>query len=553
MHAPLGNRQLPGWEAGIGTYDLEMMVVPDRDPVRYCGRDYFSSATIPCLYSPKMTVRTRFAPSPTGFLHIGGIRTALYCYALAHKLHGQFILRIEDTDQKRYVEGATDMILDMLAAYGIEPDESIRHGGEFGPYIQSERLELYKKYAEELVEKGAAYYCFLTEEESNDIKTQNKGTHKMFRSPYRDQDLAKSREMIAQGMPYVIRQKLPENRVIEYTDGVQGKMKFNTDDVDEGVLMKTDGYPTYHLAVVIDDHLMEISHVFRAAEWLPSTPKHVLLYEAFGWTLPEIFHLTAILDPDEGGKLSKRKGTVAARDFLVNGYLPEAILNFLMLLGWSSPEERVHGQEERELFSLTEFVSLFDPKDLNRSNPVFNREKLTWFNQKYIAGMQDEQLATRLVEWLEQYAEDLSDDRQAIMLAPHIKTDMQVGNFISKLTLVKERAKTLEELIDLLKFFYIAPTDIDWNIPQLERVTATRESIQTDIQQFMSGLDEDSTQWKHEDWEMGMRAIGDKHQAKHGDVFMILRIAIVGAPFSPPLFESLQLLGKAVIMERLHS
>jgi len=490
-----------------------------------------------------MKVRTRIAPSPTGFFHVGNMRTALYDYALAMKHGGQFILRIEDTDQTRYLPEAVDYIIKLLNNFGLQPNEGVGVGGPHEPYVQSERLELYRKYAEELVEKGLAYYCFMNEAETEDTQLKYRDMHKGLRSPYRDLALEEAKQRAATGDKFTIRQKLPENEQVEFIDGMGDKTVFNTSDIEEWVMIKSDGFPTYNFAVVIDDHLMDITHVFRGVEFVSSAPKNALLYKAFGWEVPQIFHLPVLMDP-EGGKLSKRKGATAAGEFLTEGYLPEAILNFLMLLGWSSPEERVHGQEERELYSLADFIELFDPKDLNKSNPVFNREKLLWFNQKYISGMNESQLAEKLISWFDAYAEDK-------LLAPHIKTDVQMGTLAAKLALVKERSKTLSELAESLKFFYVTPQDIDWNIPQLERVKDLVPAIVGEIKELISGLDIDSANWKHEDWEMGMRAIGDKHGAKHGDVFMVLRVAIVGAPFSPPLFESLQLLGKEQVLTRL--
>jgi len=497
-----------------------------------------------------MTVRTRFAPSPTGSLHIGGVRTALYCYALSQKYNGQFIVRIEDTDQTRLVEGASAEIFEMLNAYGIEPDESARHGGAHGPYIQSQRLDLYHEHAKQLVEKGAAYYCFLTDEEYQEIQRTNKVDNVPFRSPHRDLGEEEIQRRLDAGESRVVRQKIPENREIEFEDGVQGKMKFDSDEVDEGVLLKSDGYPTYHLAMLVDDHLMEISHVFRAAEWIPSIPKHVLLYEAMGWEMPKMYHLTTILDP-EGGKLSKRKGSVAAKEFLIDGYLPQALLNFLMLLGWSAPIERVHGEKERELFSLEEFVQLFELENLNRSNPTFDREKLIWFNQQYLATLEIDKLVPAVQTWLATFAlqnETLAEDME---LLEAINSDEYLK---AKLELVRTRVKHLSELPKVLKSFYRRPDPqaVNWDIKQLKRVDIEKiELVVADLKILINSHDDFSGNWRHESWEQGVRDIADKHEIKHGDTFMILRMAITGGPFSPPLFESLQILGKEEVLARL--
>ena len=485
-----------------------------------------------------MDIRTRFAPSPTGSLHIGGIRTALYCYAWAKKNNGKFIVRIEDTDQTRFVEGATEEVFEMLNAYGLNPDESINNGGDHGPYIQSQRKDIYLKYAEELIKKGYAYYCFLEPEELKILQEATRGTG--FRSKYRDQDIETSKKMVDEGKPYVIRLKVPENETIIYKDGVQGSIKFDTNLVNDEILIKSNGFGSYHLAVVVDDHLMKVSHVFRAVEWLPSTPKQIRLYRYLGWEMPPFYHVSAILDPS-GGKLSKRKGSVSAKGFLQDGYLPEAMLNFLMLLGWSSPEKREFGEKEREIYSLEEFVKLFDVKDFNKSNPVFNREKLTWFNKEYFKIKTNAELKESFINWFKEYSEDID-------LSNYILQDYDLEE---KIGLVKERATTLKEILEQIKFFYKSPKDIDWNIKQTQNTIEIIDELKKEFFEMFTSFADNSKEWKHEDWEPRMRAIGDKYSRKHGDIFMVLRMAIVGSPFSPPLFESMQLLGKNEVLKRL--
>ncbi len=489
-----------------------------------------------------MTVRTRFAPSPTGYLHIGAVRTMLYCYALAKKQAGSYIVRIEDTDRTRFVEDAVEQIFEVHKLYGLEPDESEVHGGELGPYVQSERLDLYQQYAHELVQKGFAYYCFLTKEETADLQNKFKLENKRFRSPYRDQNINDSLKLIEEGTSYTVRLKVPADRTIIYEDGVQGKMRFHTDEVDDQILLKQDGFPTYHLAVVVDDHLMKITHVFRAFEWIPSTPKQVLLYEALGWKMPQHYHLSTILDP-EGGKLSKRKGATAALEFIKEGYLPEAVLNFLMLLGWSSPLKREHGEAEKEIFSLQEFVELFDVKDLNKSNPVFDRQKLLWFNKEYIQNKSVEEFGQIFVNWLEKYSSDQD-------LKEQILADAKLDQ---KLALIKERTRLLPEALEMIRFFYKQPEKIEWNIKQLKNIDNTQVvSIKSEITSLFEDLSDNSENWMHEIWEKNMRKIADKFKIKHGDAFMVLRVAITGSPFSPPLFEALQILGKEEVLNRLN-
>ena len=485
-----------------------------------------------------MEIRTRFAPSPTGSMHIGSVRTALYCYAWAKKNNGKYIVRVEDTDQNRFVEGSTEEIFEMLDAYGLTPDESMINEGEYGPYVQSQRKEIYLKYAEELIAKGYAYYCFLEPEELKLLQEATRGTG--FRSKYRDQDLETSKKMIAEGKSYVIRLKVPDNETIIYKDGVQGSIKFDTNLVNDEILIKSNGFGSYHLAVVVDDHLMKISHVFRAVEWLPSTPKQVLLYRYFGWEMPPFYHVSAILDP-AGGKLSKRKGSVSAKGFLADGYLAEAILNFLMMLGWSSPEKREFGEKEREIYSLDEFTALFDVKDFNKSNPVFNREKLLWFNKEYIKAKSPSELKDRFVDWFKKYSTEFD-------LSNYILQDYDLEE---KLGLVKERASTYKEMLDQIRFFYKAPENVDWNIKQTQNTLEIVPQLKKEFADLFTAFADNSKEWKHEDWEPKMRLLAEKYGKKAGDIFMVQRIAIVGSPFSPPLFESMQLLGKNEVLKRM--
>lgn len=496
-----------------------------------------------------MSIRTRFAPSPTGKLHIGGVRTALYCYALANKHKGQFILRIEDTDQSRFVEGAIEMMIDMLKIYNIEPNESTVHGGDKGPYIQSERLEIYQKYANQLVEQGDAYYCFLTKEELDERRksAEEQGEKFICRSPYRDLDLDEAKKRAETGEGYVIRQKIPNNKIIKFDDPLQGKMEFNSDDVDDTVLLKSDGFPTYHLAVVIDDHLMEMTHVFRGVEWISSSPKHVLLYESLGWDMPILSHLPVILDP-KGGKLSKRDGSVSADEFLSEGYLPEAILNFLMLLGWSSPEERVHGEKEREFYTLAEFVELFDPKDLNKSNPIFNREKLLWFNQKYIQNFTPDELVVKFTKWLDSYSTDHKIKKEIVDKGPDYLEQV--------LELVKERAKLFSEIPEMLEPFYypIEKTKLEEVIANTKQTKKLNmEQVESVLKMFKDELETKKSvkEWGHDGWEQFVRGMIGKLELKPGEVFMTLRIGILGTPFSPPLFESMEILEKEEVLNRL--
>lgn len=492
-------------------------------------------------------VRTRFAPSPTGYVHIASLQKILYSYAMAKSKGGKYIVRIEDTDQNRYVEGAEEAIFDAHKLLGIDVDESPFHPGEFGPYRQSERLEIYKSYTEELIEKGYAYYAFETAEELQQMRESqtSQGLRPHYDGTYRDYPIDDAKNRIEVGEKAVVRIKIPKGREIIIDDMIMGKIKFNTNDVDDYVIMKSDGFPTYHLAVVVDDHLMQISHIFRGVEWISTSPVHYLLYEYFGWKMPDIAHIPNILDPN-GGKLSKRNGSVALLDFLKEGYLPEAIINFIILLGWSpSNIERIHGQPEREMFTLPEFVELFQAKDLNKSNPVFNRDKLIWFNKEYLKKLDSDGLSEKFFSWIDKFSPEHK-------LFEQIKSDVLLSE---KLKLVQARAKTLSEVLEQISFFYTRPSDIKWDLGKLSSSEAKENiaKILKDIYSLLKSFDADSSTWQHEDWEKGMRAIGDKFGAKHGDIFMILRMAIVGSPFSPSLFESLLLLGRDEVLQRLET
>lgn len=346
-------------------------------------------------------IRDRFAPSPTGNVHVGSLRTALYNYLFAKKNNGQFLLRLEDTDRTRYEEGAVENLLDALMVTGVVPDEGlfeedgkIIQKGDCGPYIQSERLDIYKKYIDQLLENGQAYYCFCTKERLDEVREKQKAAGETPRYDGHCRNLPREEveARVAAGEPYVIRLKLPEDHVVAFDDAVRGRIEINTNDLDDQVLIKTDGFPTYHFAVVVDDHLMGITHVIRGEEWLPSTPKHVYLYECFGWEQPQYVHLSNILN-DDHKKLSKRQGDVSVGDFLKKGYLPEALINFLALLGWS-PEN------EQEIFSMDELIEAFDLSRINKSGAVFDRAKLDWMNAHYIKELPIEELTGRMIPYL---------------------------------------------------------------------------------------------------------------------------------------------------------
>lgn len=336
-------------------------------------------------------VRTRFAPSPTGFLHVGGLRTALYSYLVAKQAKGKFLLRIEDTDRERYVPEGTLNILKSLYWAGIVPDEGIKldaesdpdeptiiQEGNSGPYIQSERLEIYQQYANQLIREGNAYYCFCTPERLEELRERQQANQQptMYDRRCLDIDPAKAKKRANKGEPHVIRLKMPREGETVFSDLIHSKVSFKNELIDDQVLIKSDGFPTYHLAVVVDDHLMEVTHVIRGEEWVSSTPKHIQLYKYFGWEMPQFAHLPLILNPDKS-KLSKRQGDVAVEDYRAKGYLPEALINFIALLGWNPGDER-------ELFTLDELVKEFSLDKVSKAGAVFNLEKLNWYNKEYI-------------------------------------------------------------------------------------------------------------------------------------------------------------------------
>ncbi len=343
------------------------------------------------------TVRTRFAPSPTGYMHVGNLRTALYAYLKAKHEDGTFILRIEDTDQERYVEGAVDVIYDTLRQTGLIWDEGPDIGGPVGPYVQSERMGMFKEYAQQLVEKGEAYYCFCTPERLEEVRAQQKAEGAVvghYDGHCRNLSKEEVEEKLAQGLPYVIRQKMPKEGVTSFDDVVYGHIEVNNSELEDQILIKTDGMPTYNFANVVDDHLMGITHVIRGSEYLSSTPKYNLLYKAFGWEVPCYIHCPPVMK-DAQNKLSKRNGDASYQDLLAKGYLSEAVLNYILLLGWSP-------KGEQEIFSLQEMVEIFDEKGISKSPAIFDPLKLRAINAEYIRRLPAEEFRKMADPWISQ-------------------------------------------------------------------------------------------------------------------------------------------------------
>jgi glutamyl-tRNA synthetase len=489
-------------------------------------------------------VRVRFAPSPTGPLHIGGVRTALFNYLFAKKHGGTFYIRIEDTDQTRFVAEAEDYIFEALEWLGISPDETIGKNEKFGPYRQSDRKQIYKQYADELIQSGWAYYAFDTAEKLDELRknAETEGKTFIYNHTVREkldtslnfsEEIVKTR--IANGEHFVIRFKTPVNETLHLQDIIRGEVHFDTNLLDDKVLFKSDGMPTYHLANIVDDHLMETSHVIRGEEWLPSMPLHVMLYRAFGWEVPEFAHLPLILKPIGNGKLSKRDGDKlgfpvfplewkttegTSKGYKETGFFPEAVINFLALLGWNDGTEQ-------EIFSLAELIEKFDLKRIHKSGAKFDPEKNKWFNHQYLQKQTDESLAKAFKIILEEKG---------------ISTSLDITRVV---TSIKERANFITEFWDLADYFFVAPTYYDekaaknWAAETPELMKQVVEQLQN-IEDFSSL----NIETLLKDWmttnEIGM-----------GKVMQPLRLSLVGALKGPHLFDIIEVIGKKETISRI--
>lgn len=493
-------------------------------------------------------VRVRFAPSPTGYLHIGGLRTALYNYLFAQKMGGDFILRIEDTDQARFVSGALESLINSLNWFDLNytegPFSAPKEGatessnypkvfefGEYGPYVQSERLELYRKYAQELVQKGQAYYCFCEPKRLTDLREEqiaNKQAPAYDRYCLRNINAEQVNENLKNNCPYTIRLKVPENEVLEFNDLIRGTVKIDSATIDDQILIKSDGFPTYHLANVVDDHLMGISHVIRGEEWVPSTPKHILLYRAFGWEIPQFAHLPLLLNPDKS-KLSKRQGDVAAEDYIKKGYLKEAIINFIALLGWNPGS----GSTE-EFFTLEELVEKFDLKKVHKAGAVFDLKKLDWINAHYIKKLSVDELYAQAKDFFVQ--KDFF-----VSASPEKKTE----EYLKKvLAIEQERLNNFSEVGEQNKFFF---QDITCDKSLLRWKEMTDEQLRSSLERALEILRAEED-WSRENLEkVLLEAAGDKR----GEFLWPLRAALTGEQKSPSPFEVAWVLGKAEAEKRL--
>ena len=459
-------------------------------------------------------VRTRIAPSPTGEdLHIGSIHTALINWAFAKKNGGQFIVRIEDTDRERLVKGSEEKMLDTLKKYGLDYDEGPDKEGLCGPYRQSERLETYEIYVNELLEKDFAYYCFCSKERLDKLRKQQVVEKKMTRyDKHCLKNVKNGKERAGNGEKYVIRLNVKPNQTIEFEDLIRGKISFQSENIDDQVLIKSDGYPTYHLAVVVDDHLMKITHVIRGEEWISSTPKHILLYEAFGWEKPFFAHTPLLRDKNKA-KLSKRNNPVWASWYIDQGYLPRAILNYLALMGWSHPKQK-------EIFTIEEFIKVFELKDMSPVGPAFDPVKLEWLSGEHIRILENEDLKTRILSFI---------------------GDKYNVEIVSKtIPLIKERIKKLSEYLLLCEFYFKEPEKYEMDLK-------THKNIIEKIHSELSKIED----WKENKIGEVMLALAEKEKIKISEFFMILRVAISGKKITPPLNESIEILGKKECLKRM--
>lgn len=470
-----------------------------------------------------MKVRTRYAPSPTGFMHIGNLRTAIFEYLLAKKYNGDFILRIEDTDQEREVEGAIDFIYNTLDLCGFKIDEGPNNEGNFGPYIQSKRKDIYKEYALKLVEMGKAYYCFCNEEELTKMREKADARKKPFLYDGRCSRLSKEKieENLKNNVPYVIRQKMPKEGVTIVEDLIYGKVKIDNSILDDQILLKSDGFPTYNFANVIDDHLMEITHVIRGKEYLDQTAKYNLLYEAFGWEKPTYIHVAMVLGED-GNKLSKRNGDASFMDLYNEGYLPEAIVNYLSLLGWS-PETN------QEVFSMEELISNFNEERISKSSSQYDVKKLKWFNHQYINKMDDE----KYLSWIKKYFSNECDKSEEWLnhLLLIYKSHLNYGKEINELT---SSFFNKEFVIDAEAKEFMESDEV---IPKV--VDVFKEEIKS------------TSNWSVETLQEVINNVKEKAGVKGKMLFMPIRIAASGIMHGPELADTLYLIGKEEILNRL--
>ena len=475
------------------------------------------------------TPRVRFAPSPTGYLHVGGLRTALYNYLFAKKNNGTFVLRIEDTDRNRYVEGAVENLIKALMWAGLNFDEGPETGGNYGPYMQSQRLDIYKKYADELIEKGKAYYCFCTPERLKTLKEEQE-KQKLPQAKYDKHCLHLSKKEFENnlnaGIPKVVRLNVEGNNTIKFDDIIREHVEFESNNVDDQVLIKSDNYPTYHLANVVDDHLMKITHVIRGEEWLSSTPKHVLLYDAFGWERPIFAHLPLLLNPDRS-KLSKRQGDVAVEDYRDKGFLKDALVNFVALLGWNAGDDK-------EFYYMDELISRFTLERVNKAGAVFDLQKLNWLNAEHLRKKSIEELLNLLKDEIQK---------------SEFKNQNYSDNYLKLIIeAMKERVSFIKEFIDTCTYFYVTPAEYEQKSIEKNWKPETPEHLNKLKQEFT--LLNNPTK---EDFEHALAKVSEEINVGKGKLIHPLRLAVSGQSTGPGMFDLLFILGKDEVVKRIET
>lgn len=483
-------------------------------------------------------VRVRFAPSPTGYLHIGGLRTALFNYLYARHTGGKMLLRIEDTDRTRFVEGALENLLKALKWSGVEIDEGVMldenghvtEKGDCGPYIQSERVKagIYDKYIDQLIEEGKAYYCFCSQERVDKVRDQMRadGLTPKYDGLCRSIPLEEAKQRVANGEEHTVRLKLPKDYDISFNDRIKGKITFNTDDQDDQVLIKRDGYPTYHFAVVVDDHLMGITHVVRGDEWVSSTPKHVYLYEAFGWQAPEYIHLPTVLNKDHK-KYSKRNGDGMVEDFIEEGYTPEGLINFLSLLGWSP-------DSEEEIFTMEELAKQFDFDRVNKTGAVFDKKKLDWVNGHYVRELSPEELAKDIKPYMIKAGliDESYDHDKLVLLAETWQSAID----------------KFSDAPELAKNYYIKSDEIEYDDDAKEAIST--ENAKTLFAAFLNQLDQ-VDEIDADFAKSVMKTIQKETGIKGKDLWFPVRAAVTGSVHGPDLSNAFLIMGKDLVKDRL--
>src|SRR5690554_659339 len=472
------------------------------------------------------TIRTRFAPSPTGYLHVGGLRTALYNYLFARKNNGKFILRIEDTDRARYVEGAVENLISTLKWAGLDFDEGPETGGDYGPYMQSQRLNIYEEQSDYLIKNNKAYFCFCSPDRLKELRNhqQKEGLQPKYDKHCLNLSPDEVQKKLVANENYVVRLNVEPGITVIVDDVIRGKVEFNSDIIDDQILIKSDGYPTYHLANVVDDHLMKITHVIRGEEWLSSTPKHILLYDYFGWEKPVFAHLPLLLNPDRS-KLSKRQGDVAVEDYRSKGYLKEALVNFVALLGWTAGDDR-------EFYYLNELVENFSLERVNKSGAVFNIEKLNWLNAEHLRKKDNDEILKLL--------------RNELSVSKYSNEEYSDEYLKKVIEAMRERVSFVKEFIEKSPYFFEAPSEYEEAVIAKRWKENSSELLQKLIDKF-EGIDNPTK----EDYENALKKTAEENGVGNGALIHPLRLAVSGVGAGPGVFDIVDILGKDESIKRM--